>query len=92
MRGFWNDKNGLTIKDFTYLIFSLSYVFMVGFMSYCMIRGIDIKPSYIDIFETLTYPILIILGGQFTHNLAEVITNRPKPMSTKVKKEVSKIE
>lgn len=92
MRGFWNDKNGLTIKEFVYLTFSLAYLFMVGLLSYCMIKEIKIQKSYIDIFEIMTYPILVILGSQFTNSIAEVIANRPKARTKQVKKEVTELD
>ncbi|AMM44868.1 hypothetical protein SP15_069 [Bacillus phage SP-15] len=66
-------------------MFSLSYLCMVGLMSYCMIQGIKISNQYIDIFQIMTYPILVILGGEFTNNIAEVLKNRPRSRKSKAK-------
>lgn len=78
MKGFWNDGDGLSIGEFISMMFSLSYLFMVGLMSYCMIMGIEITDTHIRVFETMSYPVLVILGGQFAGHITDIVKNKSK--------------
>jgi len=68
MKGFWNDREGLSITDVLSLSFAAAY-FAVATVMVNHLRAGTLTRDAVDFFEVFTWPILVILGGYFTNGI-----------------------
>lgn len=60
MKGFWNDRDGITISDIASIITIILYLF-VGIK---LAISKDLTVNQVDFFSILSYPILAIIAKQ----------------------------
>jgi len=69
LRGFWNDRDGLTITDFLAILFTSSY-FVVSWVMVRKVLGGTLTDKDVTFFEVYSWGMWTILGGYFVDRTA----------------------
>jgi peptidoglycan biosynthesis protein MviN/MurJ (putative lipid II flippase) len=75
LRGFWNDRDGVTITDFLALVFAAAHM-VVSWYMIDKLRTSTLTDQDVDFFEVYSWGMLTILGGYFLDRTAGSVMDR----------------
>lgn len=75
LKGFWNDRDGVTITDFLAVVFAAAYM-LVSWFLIDKLRNGSLTDQDVDFFEVYSWAMLTILGGYFLDRTAGSVMDK----------------
>lgn len=72
-RYFWNNENGYTAQNHAFLLFTTPYALAWIAAIIMTLIGIPVDPTFMSLLEIMQTPMLVVLGGIFSVNVATEI-------------------